>query len=416
LRNIHASHIYLILTGIVSLAHSIMFTTYAVYYVTELGLNPLQLVLVGTVLEVTIIIFEGITGTVADTYSRRLSVIIGMFVLGTAYVLEGLIPFISNSLLNQSISLFVAVLAAEIIRGIGETFISGAQNAWISDEIGTDKIGQLFIRSNQIQKAASVVGIVLSVGLASIALNLPYIVGGVFFLILAVFLTFVMPETGFQPAPKTIRGPLHSMAGTFKDGIKVVRGRPILMMILAVTLFTGAASEGFARLWEAHFLDTFTLPQIGQLDTVVWFGIIAIGGNLLSIAAAEMFNRRFDTNNTKVITWSLLLCTALQVAFTIGFGLAGSFWTALVVFWSLGVIGSISGPMFDAWLNQNIESRTRATVLSIMSQSDAIGQSGGGPVVGAVGTRYSLRAAMVLAGLLLVPAVAVYGKIIKKQS
>ena len=48
------------------------FTVTAVYYVTEVGMSPLQLVLVGTFMEVSIFVFEVPTGVVADTYSRRL--------------------------------------------------------------------------------------------------------------------------------------------------------------------------------------------------------------------------------------------------------------------------------------------------------------------------------------------------------
>ena len=51
------------------------FTVTAVYYVTEVGMSPLQLVLVGTLMEVSIFVFEVPTGIVADIYSRRLSIV-----------------------------------------------------------------------------------------------------------------------------------------------------------------------------------------------------------------------------------------------------------------------------------------------------------------------------------------------------
>jgi MFS family permease len=413
LKNLQASTIYLILRFVVNFANTIMFTMYAVYYVNYLGLNPFQLVLIGTILEVTIVLNEGITGIVADTYSRRLSVIIGMFVLGIAYVIEGFIPFIVEDIFQHAISFFVMLIIAEIIRGFGETFISGAQSAWITDEVGEDKIGKLFIRGNQVSQLARILGVIVSVALASITLYIPYIVGGVLFLLLAAFLLLFMPETGFQREESRQTNPIKAMTATFKDGIGVVRGSPILMMMLFVILFSGAASEGFDRLWQAHLLENFTFPSLGRLDPVVWFGIIAMGGNLLSIAGAELFNRRFDTNNHKIITRSLFVFTIIHVIFLISFGVASNFIWALVSFWAIGVVTSIYGPMFDAWLNQSIKSRSRATVLSIMGQSDAVGQAGGGPFVGFVGTRYTLRAAMILSGILILPTIAVFVKLIK---
>jgi MFS family permease len=415
LKNLQASTIYLYLRFTASLANTIMFTTYAVYYVNELGLNPFQLVLIGTILEVTILLLEGVTGVVADTYSRRLSIIIGMFVLGIAYIVEGSIPFITSDLLQHAIPFFAMLIVAEVIRGVGETFLSGAGSAWITDEVGEDKIGKLFIRGRQLGQAASIIGVVISVALASIALNIPYLVGGVLYLGIGVFLLIYMPETAFKKEDKESSNPLKSMSKTFQDGVGVVRGNPVLMMMLLVVLFSGAASEGFARLWEAHFLENFRFPALGNLEPVVWFGVFVMGGNLLSIAGAELFNRRFDTNHHGVIKRSLFVLTIFHVLFLVSFGVANSFVWALVSFWAVQVILSISGPMFEAWLNQNIKSRSRATVLSIISQSDAIGQAGGGPVVGLVGTRYTIRAAMVFSAILILPTIAIFAKLGKSS-
>ena len=54
----------------------------AVYLVQELHLSPLQLVLMGTAMEAAVFLFEIPTGVVADTYSRRLSLIVGYVGMG----------------------------------------------------------------------------------------------------------------------------------------------------------------------------------------------------------------------------------------------------------------------------------------------------------------------------------------------
>ena len=88
-----------------------------VYFYTEVGLNPLQMVLVGTALETSILAFEIPTGIVADSLSRRKSVIIGVFLLGAGTVLFGLIPR------------FWLIILAQIIWGLGYTFTSGTLEA-----------------------------------------------------------------------------------------------------------------------------------------------------------------------------------------------------------------------------------------------------------------------------------------------
>jgi DHA3 family tetracycline resistance protein-like MFS transporter len=89
-------------------------------------MDPLQLVLTGTTLEVTVLIFEIPTGVLADVYSRRLSTILGVALIGGSLIIEGSFP------------LFAIVLLSQVIWGIGWTLISGAHDAWIADEIGAD--------------------------------------------------------------------------------------------------------------------------------------------------------------------------------------------------------------------------------------------------------------------------------------
>ncbi|MFD2876206.1 hypothetical protein ACFTAO_10035 [Paenibacillus rhizoplanae] len=167
-----ASQIYLFLVFMTSLAASTIFTTYSIYYVIELGLNPLQLVLIGTVLEITVLVFEGITGVVADTYSRRLSVIIAMFVLGSAFVLEGSIVWILHP--ASLLPAFGWLLISQMLYGIGWTFLSGADTAWIVDELEEEQAGRIFMRSKIFSLSASLLGIALSVGLSQVASNLPF--------------------------------------------------------------------------------------------------------------------------------------------------------------------------------------------------------------------------------------------------
>ena len=56
MRRLDAYTVYLILTGTTTFAFAVAFTTSAVYRYETAGLDPLQLVLLGTALEVSIFI------------------------------------------------------------------------------------------------------------------------------------------------------------------------------------------------------------------------------------------------------------------------------------------------------------------------------------------------------------------------
>ena len=70
---------YLLFSAITAMCFSLVATVMIVYHIETVHLNPLQLILVGTTLEVACFIFEIPTGIVADVYSRKLSIVIGIY-------------------------------------------------------------------------------------------------------------------------------------------------------------------------------------------------------------------------------------------------------------------------------------------------------------------------------------------------
>ncbi len=189
------------------------FTVWAVYLVQDVGVNPLQLVLLGTVSEIAIFLFEVPTGVVADIYSRRLSIIIGIIVSGAAIVVLGSVP------------IYWVVVGAAILRGIGGTFMSGAWEAWITDEHGVDGIGRVFLRGNQFSYLGAIVGSGLGVAIATQHLGAGIVFGGLVSIATGIACIFVMPEHGFVRRPVEERmSPLRAMKSTAATGGRLVRG------------------------------------------------------------------------------------------------------------------------------------------------------------------------------------------------
>lgn len=402
MKKINAYPVYLAIRGAQGLLFATIFTVNMVYQANVVGLNPLQLVLVGTTLEAFVFLFEIPTGVVADVYSRRLSVIIGFCLIGLGFIIEGSLPY------------FWAVLLAQAAWGIGYTFISGALSAWITDEPDTPEMGQVYLRGSQVGQVGGLLGIGVSVALAGIYIQLPIVVGGVMFVGLALFLVLFMPEDGFHPTPAAERDSWQSMHQTLREGIGLVRRRNVLLALMGLSAFYGLYSEGFDRLWTPHLLENFTFPAIGNLEPVVWFGIISAISSLLGIMTTQLL-QRLDTGNPHVLQRGLFVMNVLVALSVIGFGLAGSFPLALAAYWLVGVLRTSEGPFYEALLNQNIDSRVRATVISLSGQLNAIGQVAGGPAVGAIGTAYSLRAALTVSGALRIPALLLFTWLVPKR-
>jgi len=394
--------VYLILEFSSSLLFSLIFTVSQLYYVSTVQLSPLQLVLVGTILETTVFLFEIPTGVLADVKSRRLSVIIGYVLMGVGFLVEGTFPY------------FATVAAAQVLWGFGYTFTSGATQAWVADELGEDRAGQAFMRGAQAAPAGALVAIPLSVVLGSLSLQLPIMLGGLLMILLALFLALVMTEEGFSPTPVQDRTTWHTMLRTVEDARHLVRRQPILLALLGTSLVFGLYSEGFDRLWTPHLLDSFRAPWQQSAEPVVWFGLIEAVMLLISLATTEMARRRIDVNQQAPLARALLVNASLIILSLAGFALAKSFWPAVALYWLIGALRNIAAPLRTAWFNLNIdEPRVRATLFSVSGQADAVGQIAGGPVVGAIGNR-SIRAALLTSALLLSPVLPLYGLVFRR--
>ena len=397
MKRLDATPVYLIYSGATALFFTIVFTLNLVYQAQTVGLSPFQLVLVGTTLETAAFLFEIPTGIVADAYSRRLSVIIGTALIEIGFLIEGSTPT------------FEAVLLSQVAWGIGATFVSGADNAWIADELGDERAGQVYMRGAQAGQLLTLPGIALAVLLGRAGLNVPVVIGGLLFLGLAVFLAIVMPEAGFRPAPREERTSWGRMFATLREGVGLVRLRPLLLVILLVSLVYGVYSEGFDRLYTPHLL-SFGLPEVGGLDTAAWFGLIGAVVSVLSLGATESVRRRVNLQDSRAVSRALAWLYGGVALLTVAFALAGSFGLALLAYWATRVLRGTSDPLYTAWLNQHTASNVRATVFSMAAQANAVGQIAGGPAVGAIAALRSLRAALSVAGLLFLPVLALFGR------
>ena len=399
----NAYFIYVLYSSVERLIRSMYWTAAVYFYVTVVGLNPFQLVIVGTTLMIVILLAEVPTGIVADTWSRRLSVIIGVALMGAGFALDG------------AVGRFAATLAAQLVWGIGVTFTSGALEAWITDELHGENIEHVFLRGAQFRNIGSLLGIGGAIMLANVALNLPMIVAGAIGLALAAFLALFMPERHFTPHVEEGQTRLRMASKTLASSAWLVRSSHTLLVIMAVTFFFGMASESFDRLWEVQFLNQVTLPTLAGFTPVAWFGMIDAGGLLLSVGAAEIVRRRFDTRRPRTLVRLLMLITALLIIGMAAFGLARSFGVGLAAYWGAYLMRQLYGPLYSAWLNRHTESGVRATVLSMAGQVDAVGQIAGGPLFGMIATSFSTGVAIVAAGLALLPTLLLYRLTLRRE-
>jgi hypothetical protein len=301
--------------------------------------------------------------------------------------------------------------------GFAWTFRSGAEDAWLADELGNDHVGAAYQRGAQVARATGLLGIATAVGLALVDLRLPFLAAGGTTVVLGVYLMLRMPEHRFvRPERHPAHGAIKAATTTARKGAALVRTTPILLLVLGIFLFTGAFEEGFDRLWEAQLLLEVGLPELGVLGEVGWFGILGAATLLTSLVVAAPLVKRIERLDRARLAKLLLALHAVLMLCALGFALAGSVVLAVAAYLATTVVRDLTAPAFSTWLNGTItDSSVRATVLSTTSIAGSLGEWTGGPALGLVGTRWSIRAALGTGALLLAPTLLLFARAVRHR-
>jgi hypothetical protein len=86
---------------------------------------------------------------------------------------------------------------------------------------------------------------------------------------------------------------------------------------------------------------------------------------------------------------------------------------ALGTFWFTTLVRGVAEPVYLTWINEGLDPGVRATVISMSSQSGALGEASAGPVIGAIGNIFGVRPALTVAALVLSPTLLLYVRAMK---
>jgi DHA3 family tetracycline resistance protein-like MFS transporter len=147
---------------------------------------------------------------------------------------------------------------------------------------------------------------------------------------------------------------------------------------------------------------------------VVWFGVIGAGGLVLSYLAAGIVARNLDVSSPAVAGRLLIALDALTMVGMLAFALSGNFVFALGAFWFATLVRRVAEPVYLTWINEGLDPGVRATVISMSSQSGALGEASAGPVIGAIGNLFGVRHALTLTALVLSPTLLLYARAMRR--
>lgn len=369
----------------------------SLYMVTEAGLTASQLVVIGAAQASVAFVFEVPVGVIADTISRKRSIVIAHALMGTAMLSTGLVTS------------FLALVATQMLWGLSWTFSSGADVAWLTDELDQpERVAGVLVRGAKWEQVGAAGGM-LGLGALGwgIGLGPAIVLSGGAMLVLGIVVAVQFGEHNFTPTRE--RRWAASMT-ILQTGAKLARHDRQIGLVLLVTVLTNGAGDAFARLYPKQLVELNMDKRLlglsvsgAAVDPIVWLtglGLLTLGVGALALKVVEA--RVSGGRSARVLYAAVCVVGAtgmgvLAVAPNAALGMVGVLTVG-------GIFFSVSRIVSVIWINGRATSDVRATVHSFLAQSEYLGEILLGITISLIAREAGVDAALLSAGALVLLA------------
>jgi MFS family permease len=362
-------------------------------FLLDAGLSNLQAFAANAFFTAGMVVFEVPTGVVADTWGRRASYLLGTVTLAVSTLLYWW--------MWHAHAPFWGWAVVSMLLGLGFTFFSGAVEAWLVDALefaGYDGDLEAVLGRGEMVSGAAMLGGSLAGGLVAQAtsLGVPFLLRVGVLVVMFGVAWVMMKDLGF--APDRSQSPLAEVRTVLRASIEHgLKNRPVRWVMLAAPFASGAGIYAFYAV-QPHLLQLYGDPDAFAIAGLA--AALVAGTQILGGWAAPKIRRRFTKRTT-----ALILFGAVGSASLVLLGLTGALWAALVLIAIWGMAFAAEGPVRQAYINDMIPSKQRATVLSFDS---LMGSSGGvviQPALGRVADVHGYAASFLWSGIVAIVAI-----------
>ncbi len=368
------SELWIFYLGAFIHAFSVMIMPFFVVYFLDLGFSFFNISLLLAGYGLSIFLFEIPTGAVADGFGRKYSVMIGLLI---SAISMALIPFFTT---------FWPLFLLWCLAGFGTTFISGAGDAWVVDNLSAVKkeslVHEYYIKLQSISGIALVISPLISVWVVKEFSITPlwYVFASGLFLM---FLLYSLAPEFYKPAKISLKNSFHETIRITKKGFYYFFSqRSLILLLLGSLAFVFMNFAGDA--WEP-FMVLLGLPTyaLGYL-------LSALGLLLIIVSFASRYLSRYSVRSVLFLTvmFDVILLGAL-------FFIAPPLVIPGIIVYLLSDIGSmVRSPLISTFEQELIPKNIRATVTStktmIISFVAIIATVIGGGLIDIMGMQFTL--------------------------
>ena len=346
-------------------------------YLQSKNLNYTQINSLWGIIVGTMFLTEVPAGIIADRLGRKhsINVALGLQVLGeVVYIFaDGYWPF---------------ALAA-MIGGLGFAFGSGSLEALVYDSLETkgceEEMSKAMGFISSAQRLANLLAFAIG-GLLVVNLTQERFVQAIAITACAVAVGWLVSLTLWEPQTEVERGDGDSSLKLLVDGVQTLRSNKQFRRLALLALATMPFTNYLSSLYQPRFVDVGVPP--------IWLGLglaLASGISIVVARYAYWLEERLGTKP------SLLLSTGLPGVLYLVMAVTLHPVFSVLVFCTLYGSMNLKGPIFSGHLNRHIESKNRATVLSLISMFSGLYVALMGLLIGRIGD-FSLTYAFVFMG------------------
>jgi predicted MFS family arabinose efflux permease len=372
--------IFLRWTAMRAICHRGYVLVSSLYFVVDAKLSASQLVVIGTVMSITLLLADIPTGVWSDAISRKWPLVIGHLFLAAGMVMTGLV------------TAFPLIVATQVLWGVGWGFSSGADVAWITDELDRpDRIARVLTARARWDLLGGAAGM-LAFGVLGWAAGLAaaIVASGLAMALLGLLVAVGFAEDHFIP---TREPRWRASLAIFRRGVILARGDHEILLVFAATMIINGAGM-VSWLFPKQLVDR-GFPQ----DPALWYTALGILAYAVGALALRVVEGGIDGVGVARRVYALACFIGVLGLLALAYApdaLIGSLGVLLVS----GIAFQVTRAVSVIWVNRRTTSDVRATMHSFLSQAESVGEIGSGFVLAVLAQEAGGSAALVTAGAL----------------
>ena len=329
---------------------SAMILPFMIIYFRNLDFSFFQISIITSAFAISMFLFEIPTGAFADGLSRKYSVVLGFLITALAAIL---IPLFTN---------FYFLIFLWIMAGLGMTFVSGAEEAWVIDNLNKYKRKDLhhefFIKSQSI----AYFGIIFAPLIGSIlvkvySIKLLWFVFGFGFLLNA-FILLLFGKELYKPKKVKFIESFRKTYENSKVGLKFSRAHKTIFLLILGSIFASLMIVGDNG-WQPFMLDlSMPTPGLGFMYSIL--AVVMIASSFLSRLLTNMKIKNVISITILIQMLLLLSLLLINPPFYI---------IAAIIFILIHSTSGLNQPLLQTYFHKFVPQKIRATVTSVQSMT-----------------------------------------------